>query len=381
MKKLKVVMMGPSLDEKGGMGSVGTLILNNALAELQIEHISTWDGELSRNSTIYMFKAFVRALFALFEKLLKGEVDIVHIHLAERGSAVRKAIIALVTMAFNKPFIMHAHGCEFHSFHSQLPIIPKKLLNWVLQQSAYLIALSESWRDYYVNNCGLTAEQVIVFPNPAEIPEYVPDRANSQQKLKIAFLGRICKRKGVFDLLEAFAQLASQHQEKSELLLAGIGEIEEAKALAQRLEIKQHVTFPGWVDPDGRNKLLSDADVFLLPSYNEGLPMAVLEAMSWGLPVVTTPVGGIPELITNQETGLLVDPGNVPQLAEALESLIKNELLRLELGKAARKRVAPLDIKLYSRSLSELYFSVSGTPKSKSVEPPLKEAVTASPRR
>jgi len=380
MKKLKIVMLGPSLDEKGGMGSVGTLIIKTAPDNLQIEHISTWDGELSRESNIHLFKAFLRALTTFLGKLVRGEVDIVHIHLAERGSALRKALLALVAMAFNKPFIMHAHGCEFHSFHSQLPVIPRKLLNWVLQQSAYLVALSESWRDYYMNNCGLTAEQVIVFPNPAEIPENIPDRANYQQEIKIAFLGRICKRKGVFDLLEAFAHLAPEYQEKSKLILAGIGEIEEAKALAQRLEIKQHVTFPGWVDPDGRNKLLSDADVFLLPSYNEGLPMAVLEAMSWGLPVVTTPVGGIPELITNKETGLLVNPGNIPQLAEALESLITNESLRLELGKAARKRVAPLDIKLYSRSLSELYFSVSGTPKSQSVEPPLKEAVTASRR-
>ncbi|NER19677.1 MAG: glycosyltransferase family 4 protein [Symploca sp. SIO1C2] len=362
------------------MGSVGTLIIKTAPDNLQIEHISTWDGELSRESNIHLFKAFLRALTTFLGKLVRGEVDIVHIHLAERGSALRKAILALVAMAFNKPFIMHAHGCEFHSFHSQLPVVQKKLLNWVLQQSAYLVALSESWRDYYVNNCGLTAKQVIVFPNPAEIPEYVPDRTNSQQKIKIAFLGRICKRKGVFDLLEAFAQLSPEHQEKSKLILAGIGELEEAKALTERLEIKQHVTFPGWVNPDERNELLSDADVFLLPSYNEGLPMAVLEAMSWGLPVVTTPVGGIPELITNKETGLLVDPGNIPQLAEALESLITNEPLRLELGKAARKRVAPLDIKLYSRSLSELYFSVSGTSKSQSVEPPLKEAVTASRR-
>lgn len=378
MKKLKVLMLGPSLEEKGGMGSVESLILDSSPADLQIQHLTTWDGEPSRQSSLHRLKVFIWSLVIFLGKLLKGQVDILHIHFSERGSTLRLSILTLIAMAFRKPVIMHAHGCEFHTFHASLPQGIKPLLNWILQKSSYLIALSESWKEFYINHCDLTEEQVVVLPNPVEIPENVPDRTNSHKKINIVFLGRIGKRKGVFDLLEACAELAPEHQEKSELILAGIGEIEEASNLVEKLYLKQHITFAGWVDPDGRSELLSNADVFVLPSYNEGLPMALLEAMSWGLPVVTTPVGGIPELVTHQENGLLVNPGDVEQLAEALKLLITNESRRLELGKAARRRVTPLDVKLYSRSLHELYCSTSGIRKSQYFEPSLKDAITTS---
>jgi len=381
MKKLKVIMLGPSLEEKGGMGSVGTLILNTAPADVQMQHISTWDGELSRQSGIHRLKVFIGAVFSLLGKLLKGEVDIVHVHLAERGSALRKSIIILLTKAFGKPVILHTHGCEFHTFHAKLSPVMKRVLNLILRQSTYLIALSESWKDYYMTHCGFTAEQVVVFSNPVEIPENVPERTANHKKINFVSLGRICKRKGAFDLIEAFAKLAPEQREKSELTLAGIGEVEEARSLAESLNIKQHINFPGWVDPVGRSKLLSKADVFVLPSYNEGLPMALLEAMSWGLPVITTPVGGIPEVVSHNETGWLVNPGDVEQLATAVRSLIENESLRLELGAAARNRILPLDIKVYSRSLYDLYCSTLRINKSSKVDATLIGATTTSQRQ
>jgi glycosyltransferase involved in cell wall biosynthesis len=376
MKKLKVIMLGPCLQEKGGMGSVGTLIINTASADIQIEHISTWDGELSRQSGVHRLKVFIEAVFALLWKLLKGEVDVVHIHLAEKGSALRKSILILLTKAFGKPVILHAHGCEFHSFHASLSPVMKRVLNLILRQSTYLIALSESWKDYYMKYCGFKAKQVVVFANPVEIPENIPDRSKSQKKINFVSLGRIGKRKGAFDLIEAFAQLTPQQREKSQLTLAGIGEVEQARSLAESLNVKEQINFPGWVDPVRRSELLSKADVFVLPSYNEGLPMALLEAMSWGLPVITTPVGGIPEVVTHTKTGLLVNPGDVEQLTEAVQSLIEDESLRLKLGNDARKRILPLDIKAYSRSLHDLYYSTLGIYQTQEVEPSLTAVVT-----
>ena len=378
MKKLNVLMLGPSLEEKGGMGSVESLILDSSPAELQIQHLTIWDGEPSRQSSRHRLKVFTWALIIFLGKLLKGQVDILHIHFSERGSTLRLSILTLIGMAFRKPVIMHAHGCEFHTFHASLPQAIKPILNWMLQKCTYLIALSESWKEFYINNCNLTEEQVVVLPNPVEIPENVPDRTNSQQKINIVFLGRIGKRKGVFDLLEAFAKITPEQREQSELILAGIGQVEQANHLAEKLSLKEHVTFAGWVNPAKRSELLAKADIFLLPSYNEGLPMALLEAMSWGLPVITTPVGGIPEVITHNETGLLVNPGDVQQLAKALQSLIENKSLRLELGSAAKQRVAPLDIRIYSRSLSELYCSSLRTNQNRNFEPTLTGVVTNS---
>src|SRR5919202_2812909 len=100
MKKLKILMLGPSLEEKGGMGSVESLILDSSPAELQIQHLTTWDGEPSRQSSLHRLKVFTWALIILLGKLLQGQVDVIHIHFSERGSVLRMFILTLIAMAF-----------------------------------------------------------------------------------------------------------------------------------------------------------------------------------------------------------------------------------------------------------------------------------------
>jgi glycosyltransferase involved in cell wall biosynthesis len=257
-------------------------------------------------------------------------------------------------MATGKPFILHAHGCEIHEFYDKLPQGIQQLITAIFRRSAYLIALSESWRNYYIEICHLAPEQVVVLNNPVALPEKWQKTAQAQ-KLKFIFLGKINKRKGIFDLLTAFANLEPSYRNQVELVLAGTGEIEQVYNLATELGIEKQIIFVGWIDPQKRDQLLAESDVMLLPSYNEGLPMAILEAMSWGLPVITTPVGGIPEVIENGKTGLLVTPGNILELTAAMQSLIENPGLRLSLGVAARKRVEPLSIEHYSDALFNLY--------------------------
>lgn len=356
MKQLKITMLGPNLAERGGMGSVGTLIMNSAPVEVQMQYISTWEQDRSQESSLAMLQVFSRSLIVFLGQLLKGEVDLVHIHMAERGSALRKSLLILLALAFRKPVIVHAHGCEFHEFHHQLPKLGKAVLNSILQKCTYLVALSESWQQFYVKYCGLKPEQVVVLPNPVALPSQIPQRGQSEQ-LNLVFLGKINQRKGVFDLLQAFAQIPPQQRAKANLILAGSGSLEQARKLAQSLQIEQQVSFPGWINSEQRNELLTQADIFLLPSYNEGLPMALLEAMSWELPVITTPVGGIPELVTHKETGWLVKPGDIEQLTVAMQSLLTDTTLRLEMGNAARKQVAPLNIDQYSHFLFDLYRS------------------------
>ncbi|MDJ0680783.1 MAG: glycosyltransferase [Xenococcaceae cyanobacterium MO_167.B52] len=350
-RKLNVFMFGPSLSEKGGMGAVQRQILNGVSEKVTIKHASTWDG---KNNT---FILFTRALIFFLEKLLKGQVDLVHIHVSEGGSVVRKSILALLAFAFSKPVIMHTHGCEFHLFYNKLPRTIKQLLNKVFQNCACLIVLSKSWKNIYIEQCNLKVNQVKVLYNPVAVPQSVYDRTNLD-KITFLFLGKINQRKGIFDLLHALAMLPSVTRNKIRAILAGSGEIEKAEALAKELNIESLVEFPGWVNIKQRDDFLAQANVFVLPSYNEGLPMALLEAMSWGLPVVTTPVGGITEVVTHYKTGLLVQPGSIQELAASMQILIDNESLRLSLGNAARKQASLLDTKNYSHELLNLYHSI-----------------------
>ncbi|MEB3887038.1 glycosyltransferase family 4 protein [Lyngbya sp. CCY1209] len=342
-------MLGPNPDEKGGMGKVSKLIRENVAESIEIQYISTWNGKDANRLT-----NFAQALMAFLWQLIGGKVDLVHIHISERGSVLRKSIIILISLAYQKPIILHTHGAEFTQFHEELPKPIKRAVNWMFQQCNYVIALSESWKQFYIKNCHLAPDRVIRMYNPVTIPSRIPNRSSSHP-LKFVFLGKITPRKGIDDLLNAFASLPIDQQNQVQIVLAGTGEEEAAKQLAKQLGIENHVKFPGWIDEKQRDDLLSQAQAFLLPSYQEGLPMALLEAMSWELPCITTPVGGIPEVITDQETGLLVEPGNVQKLACAMQTLIENESLRLRIGKASREKAKDLDIKRYCVFLSDIY--------------------------
>jgi glycosyltransferase involved in cell wall biosynthesis len=356
MKKLRVLMLGPSLKEKGGMGSVATLILKATPPEIEIKHFSTWDGEASQVSKLNMLLVFIRAISVLTWELLNDRVDVVHLHVAERGSVWRKSILAAIAMIFRKPVFMHTHGCEFHLFFEKLSPILKSAVCWIFQRCTYVIVLSDSWKDFYLKHCRLKEDKVIVMPNPIEFPVEIPERLESED-FNFVFLGKIDRRKGVFDLLNAFAQLDEKLKRKASITIAGTGDLKGALELAEYLKIDKRVHFKGWIDSTQRDRLLARANAFLLPSYNEGLPMALLEAMSWGLPAIATPVGGIGEIIIDRQSGLLVEPGNVKQIAKAMQSLLEEESLRMRLGNTARTRVAGLDLKYYSVSLGNLYWS------------------------
>ena len=171
-------------------------------------------------------------------------------------------------------------------------------------------------------------------------------------------MGYIGQRKGAFDLIKAFASLPEKEQNDSILIMAGDGEVEAAKDLVASHNLSDRIIFPGWIGTEERDSLLSEVNIFVLPSYNEGMPLSMLEAMAWELPVVVTPAGGIGEVVTDGENGLIVEPGNIEQLKDAIKSLIADENLRLSLADKARKSMVPQDIKNYWLSFLDIYYSV-----------------------
>lgn len=350
----RVLLVGPSLEQKGGMASVQKLIFDHAPPGISIRHISTHD----EGSMLHRLRVFAIALTTFLSLLLQNKVDLVHLHVSEKGSVLRKILLLLMAKAFRKPTLMHTHGCEFHTFHDGLPRWLQSWVNAALQQADRFIVLSESWRTYYLSHCGLDPARVIVLPNPVKIPAQVPDRTGSKT-VHFVFLGRVGQRKGSFDLIEAFARLPVDCRNKAQITLAGDGELKKAQTLIEKLNLTAAVKLSGWIDARQRNHLLQSASIFILPSYNEGLPMAILEAMAWGLPVISTPVGGIPEIVDSGETGYLVNPGDLRGLAAAMQSLIEDDALRQIMGCSARERVKPMDLKAYYSRLMSIYSAAS----------------------
>lgn len=349
---LKIVMLGPSLNVMGGISRNEKLFLEYAPPDVQIQHIAT----LEDGSIPLKIRVFLQAFTKVAWVLLTEDIDLVHVRGSHRGSAFRKAMLTLLVLIFRKPIVFQCHASEFHLFYANLAPQLQKFFSWVFGQSNRFVVLSKSWQEFYTTNLGLKPERVEVLYNPVRVPTKVPQRmASDSDSVKLLFLGRIGKRKGAFDLIKAFSCLSEREKTNSMLIMAGDGDVEEARNLAASLNLTDNITFTGWLGTEERDRLLTEADIFVLPSYNEGLPLSMLEAMAWQVPVIVTPVGGISEIVIHGENGLLVEPGDIKQLSDAMKSLITNVDLRLALATKGRESIAPLDINNYWVSFLKVY--------------------------
>lgn len=346
--RVKVLQMGPALDVRGGVSSVEQLICDYLPPYASIQHVPTMtEGTKLSNAAV-----FARAWRSLSRTLASIEPAVVHIHFASRGSTLRKFILANMVIRARRPLILHAHGAGFDRFYRSLPAPVRSLVSRTMQQSSVLIALSSQWRDFYVHECDVSPSQVVVLPNPVRVPARVPDRSGRSQ-VQFLHLGRLGQRKGGYDLVNAFAALPEALRARARLVLAGDGDVEGMRKLAAPLGDRVRVL--SWIDAHERDQLLAESDVFALPSYAEGVPMSLLEAMAAGLPGITTPVGGIPDVFSHGTEGMLVPPGDAAQLRAAMTSFISDETARLAAGRRAYERARAFDVHTYARRLADIY--------------------------
>lgn len=346
--QVRVLQFGPALTGRGGITSVEQLICDYLATYVSVRHVPTFeDGPALKKASM-----FAKSVQVLRRSLETPEPTIVHVHFASRGSTLRKMIIAEMVARAGRPLVLHAHGSEFDQFHRKLPAAVRRNVNRTLQRANVFLTLSSQWRDFYVEECELSPSQVVVLPNPVRVPNEVPDRAG-RAEVQIIKLGRMGERKGTYDLVNAYLGLPEALRNRSRLVLCGDGDVDGVRKLAA--PAGDRIVIKTWIDSHERDRLLAASDVFALPSRAEGVPMALLEAMAAGLPSVTTPVGGIPDVFRDGVDGLLVKPGDIGQIRVALTQLITDEGLRLAAGQHAREHVRQYDVHSYARRLADIY--------------------------
>ena len=346
--RVRVLQFGPSLEVRGGISSVEQLICDYLPPYVSMRHVPTMED----GSAIAKASVFARAVQVLRRSLESLDPTIVHIHVASRGSTLRKVILAEMVARAGRPLVLHAHGSEFDLFHRKLPAAVRRNVNRTLQRANVFITLSTQWRDFYVEECEISPSQIVVLPNPVRVPGEVPDRAG-RDTVQFLHLGRLGERKGSYDLVNAFAGLPEGLRNRARLVLAGDGDVEGVRKLAEPLG--SQVEVHSWINTTERDRLLAESDVFALPSRAEGVPMALLEAMANGLPSITSPVGGIPDVFRNGLDGVLVTPGDVEQIRAAMARLIADDTAREAAGRTARERARAFDVHVYARRLADIY--------------------------
>ncbi len=275
----------------------------------------------------YFFSSYIRMAWKMaFDK----DVEIVHLHTAADGSFWRKVQLTKLAKIFHKKVILHVHASRFKDFYNGVSEKRKIWIKEELKRVDKLIVLSESWRKWF-ESIGVASQKIEILHNITAYPTKVPTAKIDDSKLHFLFMGEIGQRKGIFDVLRGLALHREELQNRIVFRIGGNKNEDLLLKTIRDYQLDDFVHFEGWVSGQKKIELLNWADVFILPSFNEGLPISILEAMSYGLPVISTPVGGIPEVVRNN--GLLVTPGNDEEIIQAMKIFIDTPSKRHVCGK------------------------------------------------
>lgn len=319
-------MIGAGRDVRGGVSSVVNSYYDAGLDKLcELTYLPTMEDGSKVKKLLVAAGARVR-----FERLIR-ENDILHVHMSADNSFYRKAVFIRKAHKEGKKIIIHMHGSTFDLFYKErCNDAQKQQVREIFAMADKVIALSEDWKEFLAEYI-CDEQKIVVIYNAVKIPgAYPKDYTNH----KMLFLGILGQRKGTYDLIEVLPEILSKYPD-GHIYFGGDGEREQAEWLCMEKGIADHVTFLGWVRGDEKEKLLKECSIYVLPTYHEGMPMSILEAMSYGMAVVSTYVGGIPHIITDGENGLLCEAGDKAVLKDKLLKLLENENLRERLGRNA----------------------------------------------
>jgi|SRR6185312_9798368 len=330
-----VLMVGTDL---AGMGGIRTVVEGYVAAGLFDEIDCTYVTTHRPGSHWTKVCAALSGWARVAAQLAMLDSPLVHVHLSSRASFWRKSVVCLLARLAGRPYLLHVHGSEFAQFYEECSPRAQRIVRDVLTRAALVLALSEAWRATLQGIAPRARLEVLM--NAVPLPPLDEAQCREKRQPTLLFLGEVARHKGVLELARSFSRITRAFPQL-QLVYSGTGRaIDEVRELTAQLELGDRVKFTGWVEAERKRAQFAAATIFVLPSYVEGMPMALLEAMSWGLPTIATAVGGVPEIITHEVNGLLVEPGDVVALAAAIARLTSDPQLRQRLGGAARATIA-----------------------------------------
>lgn len=302
---------------------------------------------------------FAHGILALLWGRLSGQACCAHIHMTTRGSAWRKAVLCALSRIIGMPSVLHLHGADFFDFCQALPWPARRLLRACIAEVGCIVVIGRSWRDRLIDELAIPAERIRVVPNG--VPA-APRASGGRGPARILFLGRLGSRKGVPELVRALSGPRMTGRAWT-AMIAGDGEAESLMTAVAAADLQARIDMPGWLGPEQAAEALAQADILVLPSHHEVMPIAILEAMARGLAIVATPVGVIPEILEHCVNAWLVPPGDADALARALAALIDEPALRQRLGNQARLDFGSrLDVRIPACELQAIFRDVSAAP-------------------
>ena len=346
-EKIKVLMIGPARSVNGGISGV---VNNYYSAGLNKQIDLTYIGTMEDGSKIRKLLVAVKALMKYVTVVSK--CDIVHVNMASDVSIYRKMIFIQIASLCKKKIIIHQHGGHIEEFYyKKCNDSQRKRIQKILNKAHKMLVIAPYLKDIFADI--INEEKIVVFPDAIKIPETCE---KDYSKQKILFLGRLCKEKGIGELIDAVSELRKSYPEL-QLYLGGSWVDEELKEKAD--SHSDWICQLGWIDKEKKEKYLKECNIFALPSYFEGQSVALLEGMVYGCACVASDVGGIPQMLIHEETGLLVPVKDVKGIQDAIGELLADTKLQKTYGMAAREKIKKeFNLDTNVKELVQIYYNL-----------------------
>jgi glycosyltransferase involved in cell wall biosynthesis len=346
------ILIGPT--NKKDIGSIPTL--NRAFIdglskdyEFIPLHLNRKHGKSKlANFNVVNLYYFVKQYFKLIYLVIVKRPKIVHYAITSFWN-FEKSLLFLNTAKLlgAKKVIGHIHGGSFNVFIDNLTGIRRKISWSLFNNLDAVIVASEFWKEYLEGKNIKTLIKVVNNPINSEYVNKIQKNDEEQRNRRFLFLGALGKRKGVYDLIESSKEI----NDNFKLDLIGSedrkGDLDNIQGLIGQHNLSSciNVILSEKLSLADKTKYFSENEVFLFPTHNENFPLVIIEAACAGIPIITTPVGAIPEFFTHMENIYFIEPGNIKEIQNAIEFMLTNKEERERLGKAARK--------VYEEKLSE----------------------------
>lgn len=348
---MNILFIGEDLDKsRSGVVTVMNQILHDESlkGKANFKTVFTTSDDYSTVKKLYCWlKAYIKFLYYL------PSCKIVHIHHASDLNFWLSAGMGYLSKFFGKKTLLHNHSADFHEFYEKSSQKNKNRIAKVFQNITATIVLSNHWLTWYSQIA--PKAKFFMLQNAIEIPKDIVPKDIEADEVILIYLARIEKRKGFFDLIEVMPQIIVKFP-NIKLYVAGQGDITNANEMVKRNGLENNVIILGYINSEERNSFLRRAHVLVFPSYNEGLPMSLLEAMSYGLVPITTPVGGIPDVVKQDENGHLISPGDTLALENSIGFILNSPMLYKKLSENAKLTVLKdFNYQNYGEKLMNIY--------------------------
>jgi len=382
VKKTKILVLGFLPPPQEGTSKITEMIIRSEYLrnkyDLLFLSLSKRQRAIKRGkfSLINVFLAINNYIKFLYF-IVKYNPEIVHLPLAQnKFGFLRDSIFIIIGKMFGKKICLHFLGGSFDMFLAGSSKAYQKYIKFVLRKVDRTVVLAEKLKYQFAELVPENSISVLYNPSPLnnDILKNSPIENKNNNSANILFIGCISKAKGALDLVKAIKSVKIKFKGNISVNLCGQQVNVESNikfidnpdgAYSRILEIikedglNSEVKLPGQVDDERKDILFRNTDIFVFPSYSEGCPIAVMEAMSYGLPLIVTPVGALPEMLKENENCLFVNSGDDKAIAEKILFLINSPDRRKEMGKNNYELIrTKYNPEIFSRQLSEVWGSI-----------------------